>query len=280
MSENKNQWTEQELAYLMQNYEVMTQQEIANHLNRTRSAVNLKASRLGLKKGFEYNRHFFNIIDTEAKAYWLGFIWADGCVQINTKTNSGELSIELQVSDRGHLKKFNKCLDGNLQVRTRLRTGCFVGKYADKEYETAFIRLSSIDVANDLVNLGCVECKSHIVGLPNLSDQLMWHFLRGFFDGDGCVCYTDHKTNLRCDFASASQNLVNQLRNWLYKQGINTYVSIDRTKYRLCVAGKENNLKFLSILYDNATIYLDRKYYKQKNIRDSLTDGTTSCLAI
>lgn len=280
MSRNENQWTTQDLEYLKQNYDTMTQQEIANHLNRTRTAVNLKASRLGLKKGFEYNRHFFNNIDTEEKAYWLGFIWADGCIHINPKTNSGELSIELQISDKSHLKKFNKCLDGNLQVKTRIRTRCFGGKYADKEYETAFIRISSIEMINDLVELGCVECKSHVIGLPSLSDDLMWHFVRGFFDGDGCVCYTDHKTNLRCDFTSVSNDLVNQMRSWLYKQEINTYISLDRNKYRLCIAGKENNFKFLSTLYDNATVYLDRKYYKQKNIRESLIDRATSCLAI
>ena len=279
MSKNENQWTKQELEYLKQNYDTMTQLEIANNLNRTRAAVNLKASRLGLKKGFEYNRHFFKNIDAEEKAYWLGFIWADGCIKINPKTNSGELSIELQAPDKGHLKKFNKCLDGNLQVKTRIRTGCFGGKYADKEYETAFIRISSIEMATNLVELGCVERKSHVVGLPSLSDDLMWHFVRGFFDGDGCVCYTDHKTNLRCDFVSVSYDLVEQLRSWLYKQNINTYVSLDRAKYRLCIAGKENNLKFLSALYDHSTLYLDRKYYKQKNIRENLTDRAANCLA-
>lgn len=280
MSSNENKWTEQELNYLIQNYATMTQQEIADNLHRTRTAVNLKASRLGLKKGFEYDRHFFSQIDTEEKAYWLGFIWADGCVSINDKTNSGDISIELQVSDKNHLKKFNKSLGGNLQVKTRIRTNCFDGKYADREYETAFIRLSSIDMANDLVKLGCVERKSHIAGIPELPDDLMWHFIRGFFDGDGCVCYQDNKTNLRCDFTTVSTELVDKLRGWLYKQGVNTYVSMDNTKYRLCVAGRENNFRFLSALYDNATIYLDRKYYKQKNIRESLMDKTTSCLAI
>lgn len=280
MSTKKNQWTEQELEYLRLNYQTMTQKEIADKLNRTTTAVNLKASRLGLKKRFEYNRRFFSIIDTEEKAYWLGFIWADGCISIVPETNSGELRVELQVNDKNHLKKFNKSLNGNLQVKTRIRTNCFDGKYADREYKTAFLRVHSIDMVNDLVNIGCVEHKSYIIGIPNLNDELMWHFVRGFFDGDGCVCYIDNKTSVRCDFTSVSTNLVNKLRTWLYSQGINTYISMDRNKYRLCVAGKDNNFKFLSALYDNATIYLDRKYYKQKNIREHLSDPTTGCLAI
>ena len=280
MSTNINKWTEQELEYLILNYQTMTQKEIAEKLNRTTTAVNLKASRLGLKKGFEYNRHFFSIIDTEEKAYWLGFIWADGCVSRVPATNSGELRVELQVNDKNHLKKLNKSLNGNLQVKTRIRTNCFDGKYADREYETAFLRISSIDMVNDLINIGCVEHKSYIVGLPKLNDELMWHFIRGFFDGDGCVCYTEHKTNVRCDFTSVSTNLITQLRTWLYDHEINTYISMDQNKYRLCIAGKHSNFKFLAALYDNATIYLDRKYYKQKNIREHLTDKTMNCLAI
>ena len=50
------------------------------------------------------NEHIFDTIDTEEKAYWLGFIWADGALFKNEKANSGELSIELQLQDKEHLK--------------------------------------------------------------------------------------------------------------------------------------------------------------------------------
>lgn len=98
-------WSEEEIRFLKNNYKEMTYQELADKLHRTKSAVDLKINRLGLKKSkYTYNSNYFNVIDTPEKAYWLGFIAADGCVSINSKTNSGELTIKLQISDNDHLK--------------------------------------------------------------------------------------------------------------------------------------------------------------------------------
>ena len=64
------------------------------------------------KKGYDildfchfkkFNEHIFDIIDTEEKAYWLGFIYADGCISL--KTNAFEIS--LKYDDINHLNKFN-----------------------------------------------------------------------------------------------------------------------------------------------------------------------------
>ena len=58
-------------------------------------------------KQYKANFNFFDKIDDPKKAYWLGFIYADGGVSINLKNNSCELAIKLQASDANHLKKFN-----------------------------------------------------------------------------------------------------------------------------------------------------------------------------
>lgn len=270
MSRNSNPWTDEEIQFVKDNYETMTQREIAEKINRTESAVNIKASKLGLKKGYQFNRRYFQNIDSADKAYWLGFIWADGCITKVDATNSGELSIELQVTDIMHLKKFNKCLDGNLQVKTRIRSNCFKGQYADREYETAFIRVHSIDMVNDLEALGCSSAKSSIIGMPKISDEFMWDFIRGYFDGDGCVRYADprYPNEIRCDFTSVAEDLTNNLRAWLYENNVLTHIFHDRNKLRLTTSGTENAIKLLSNMYDNATIYLDRKYQKQIKIRN------------
>lgn len=267
----KQAWSDSEISYLKSNYNFLTQEQIANYLGRTKSAVNIKASKLGLKKRYEYNHDYFECIDSEDKAYWLGFIWTDGALIKNEKTNSGELSIELQLQDKEHLKKFNKSIDGNLQVKERTRSNCFSGKYKDNVYITCFIRVHSIKIVNDLIKLGCTPNKSATIGLPDLPENLMWHFIRGYFDGDGCVAYQDHKTNVRCDFTSISSSLINQLRTWLYQHGINSYITHDKNNLRLCIAGRDYNLLFLSKIYDNSTIYLSRKYQKQLQIRNHIT---------
>ena len=88
----------------------------------------------------------------------------------NEKANSGELSIELQLQDKEHLKKFNKSIDGNLQVKERTRSNCFSGKYKDNVYTTCFIRVHSIKIVNDLIKLGCTPNKSATIGLPDLPE--------------------------------------------------------------------------------------------------------------
>ena len=53
-----------------------------------------------------FDEHSFDVIDTEEKAYWLGFLYADGNVS-NTKN---EVGITLQSSDIKHLYKFKTFL--------------------------------------------------------------------------------------------------------------------------------------------------------------------------
>ena len=94
------QWTNDEIIFLKENYKTMTYKQMSEQLNRTKSAIDLKINRLGLKKDkYTYNHDYFENIDSPQKAYWLGFIYADGGVAIDDKTNSCELSIKLQASD-------------------------------------------------------------------------------------------------------------------------------------------------------------------------------------
>jgi hypothetical protein len=64
------------------------------------------------KMMYKFNREFFNVIDTEEKAYWLGFLAADGCIRKNKK-NSHQLVLKLSVRDMGHVVKFKKSLKSN-----------------------------------------------------------------------------------------------------------------------------------------------------------------------
>ena len=57
----------------------------------------------------KYNRHIFDTIDTPEKAYWLGFIIADGYLNINRRM----LRIKLGDIDKSHLIKYIEFLDGD-----------------------------------------------------------------------------------------------------------------------------------------------------------------------
>lgn len=260
-------WLECEIQFLKDNYKTMTYQEIADKLNRTKSAVDLKINRLGLKKSkYIYNHSFFNIINTQAKAYWLGFIYADGCVSHDTRTDSFELSIKLQEKDYEHLKKFNKDLNGNVPVSFYSKTLNY--KNQDREYGQCQIRLYSKEMVLDLISCGVVPNKSNSYTFPIIKDEnLIPHFIRGYFDGDGCIYLNKKKKLPDVNFTSNNLDFLLWLRKELYKNNINSYHCQERENtHRLYVRGMKNCDKFFNYIYKDATIYLDRKLKTKNNI--------------
>ena len=263
----KSGWSEEDLGYIRDNYQRLSVNEMAKILNRTPNAVKIKAQRMGCKK-YPYNckYDYFKSIDTMEKAYWLGFIYADGYVSINEKTNSGYVGIELQASDVKHLKKFNKSISGNYPITFSDRE-CQLND-SEKKHKMCKIKISSINMANDLIANGAAIDKTYTMQLPKLNDKLMSHFIRGYFDGDGCL-YISKKNRIRCQFDSVSNIFLEQLRQYLYSININSYLYISKHNegkykdlYRLEIAGTEYTQKFLQYIYDNNTICLDRKYKK------------------
>lgn len=114
-----------------------------------------------------FRENYFENIDSEDKAYWLGFIWADGYL------SKDSLEIEIHIKDKDHLVEFQEDL-------------CDNHKLYDRERQTTHscrLTLGSQKLISDLVNLGY---KNKLVPI-NLPEQLERHFIRGLFDGDGSV---------------------------------------------------------------------------------------------
>lgn len=268
------QWTNDEIDFLKENYKTMTYKQLSENLNRTKAAIDLKINRLGLKKDkYTYNHDYFSAIDSEDKAYWLGFILADGSV-FRGKNNSCELSIKLNLGDIEHLKKFNKCINGNNEIITFNRK-CNLN---DKYYDGCQIRLYSKKIVDDLSKFGIVQNKSLIVEMPsNIDERYIRHLVRGIFDGDGCITKNRRdngwtKNNyVKCDFTSGSVIFLNQLREKLYEYGIKSYVMKNHDEvWKLIIGGMKNCDTFLHFIYDDATIYLDRKFIKKQSLYNEL----------
>lgn len=260
-------WSDEEIEYIRENYQRLSVKEMAKELNRTPNAVKLKAERIGCKKyPYNCNYDYFKNIDTADKAYWLGFIYADGYVTINHNSNSGCVGIELQASDVDHLKKLNKNISGNYPI-TFYDKECELCNN-DKQHKMCKIRIFSINMANDLINNGATVDKTYTMSLPDLSDELMPHFIRGFFDGDGNL-YITKKNKIRCSFYSVNVDFLEQLKSYLYGNDINSYLYISKHNesnykdlYRLEIAGSEYTEKFLQYIYNDNQICLDRKFKK------------------
>lgn len=121
----------------------------------------------------------FDEIDTEEKAYWLGFIFADG----NISATDFRVTLNLSIKDESHLLKFKEFLKytGNISYTHGEHPGCRI-----------FFR--SKHMWNSLNNLGCTPAKSLTLNFPEQSvfkyPYLIKHFIRGYCDGDGFLgCY-------------------------------------------------------------------------------------------
>lgn len=123
-----------------------------------------------------YNRNIFNKIDNEEKAYWLGFIVADGYLNINKHM----LRIKLGNRDRSHLIKFIKFIGGNEEM---LKSEI----HSETGNENFYVSLYSKEVMNDLISLGIEQAKSGKEKVCNIDKKYYRDFIRGLWDGDGFI---------------------------------------------------------------------------------------------
>ena len=212
---------------------------------------------------FYHDFDFFEKIDTEEKAYWLGFMYADGYI-VNYKSKGyGERScgITLSIKDENHLKKF----------KTSIKATNPLNYYKKKNTNSEFVRLllKSEKTVLDLINKGCVPQKTKILKFPSnetIPKNLLRHFIRGYFDGDGCLSYHIRKNKIfpKITFLG-TMKFLNVLQNNLNKNIKTTILSDKRMKntYILSISTTDV-LDFLDYLYKDSSIYLDRKFNRYK----------------
>jgi len=256
-------WTDKEILYAVENRINKSYAEIGKDIGRTRNAVMVKLNRLGYKlDNYEFDKMYFDVIDTQDKAYWLGFIYADGNVYIFKKNNveiNYVMGIEISIKDIDHLKKFNESISGNLDIKTRDRK---IEGYSNV-YGMASIRVYSKEFVKNLQKQGVMENKSLKICFPSLEKELIPHFIRGFYDGDGSISIDKRSQQLRCNFTSGSKEFLNDLKNIFLGQGIRCYVGStykNSNSYTLGITGRDSTINFTNFIYQDASLFLERKH--------------------
>ena len=122
---------------------------------------------------YTLNEEFFSSIDTPEKAYWLGFLTADGCI----REDIGTVTLHLKAEDAEHLDKLQEALNSNYPVETLLRDNSVC----------ATLTVCSQRLVRDLVKLGLHANKTNTVQPWNAPTALLADYWRGVFDGDGCL---------------------------------------------------------------------------------------------
>ncbi len=228
---------------------------------------------------YSFNEHYFDIINDEHKAYWIGFIWCDGYMAIRNRNNrtSYEFKLTLKEDDCGHLEKFNKDIDGNYKVN--FYNYCGFGKELCTE---ARLLITNQHFGKTLVDqYGLIpyrsDCSKIIQSIPN---SLMKHFIRGVIDADGAFSkyqIIDKGYNVNKYMVSIGTNedilrvierhlMDNGLINILERKLQQRHIGGDGEYRILEISGKAQCLNVLNYIYKDAKIYLDRKYKKYLNI--------------
>jgi intein-encoded DNA endonuclease-like protein len=204
------------------------------------------------------NQSYFKQIDTNEKAYWLGFIYADGNVYQNASSYASVFNINLKSSDKYIIELIKKDMEYSGPIFTR--------KYKDDKYESAHgIAVCDKEFVDYLVNVGCIPRKSLTLKFPTV-DQLpvkfIPHFIRGYFDGDGCVTKKDK--NRISIFASmvGTLDMMENIREYLTDRGVKK-IGIHKHKNQFClvIGGMEELARYYSIIYAEKTDhFLARKH--------------------
>lgn len=194
---------------------------------------------------------YFKDIDTEVKAYYLGLIAADGCIS-KYKNSKVTFSIELESSDIDILNKLSIELCGfDSLVKTYSRIG---------RNNTSKIAFSDKIFTDNLINNGIIFNKTFKLEFPrNISNELIHHFIRGYFDGDGSVYFK--KDILHFNFVG-SKLFIPELNKYLFNIGIfnREYAIIDRGNFcSIHIGGVEQSKRFYNYIYNNSNFFLNRK---------------------
>lgn len=205
---------------------------------------------------YELNENYFEKIDSPEKAYWLGFIAADGCVY-QTGSGSSVLSFNLNVKDKNHLEKFLQAIESTANIKTI--KGCGFGTGTD----IASLQINSNKIVKDLNNLGIIQKKSLILNKPNIDEKFYNDWIRGYFDGDGSITVELPNGNSQINFLGTKEVLT-FIQEVLRPEKINKLQSngLNKNSFSLTYGGKQLILQLLNKFYKNPIIYLDRKYEK------------------
>lgn len=213
------------------------------------------------------NNKYFEIINTEDKAYWLGFITADGCIYKRKNGNSYTLYISLSSKDEKHLIKFKNDIESEHLIYKRKMT-----TLKGTDIESVRIAISNQDICNDLIKLGITERKSLTCRSPVVPDEvpleLERHFWRGVIDGDGTIGWYKRHNSRKGKYSLSlvgSYGIVDGFRDYCYKFVDSAAKVLKRENIYVFTQTESNAIKMCSILYDDSCIRLERKFDIYKN---------------
>ena len=209
------------------------------------------------------NAAYFSDIDTQEKAYWLGFIWADGSINKTAPRCSGPNRFTLSQieTESDHLQTFIQAIECSYTpvLRDRDRTP---GK------RTLVLNINSRPFCMALENLG-YGTKEQRTGIPPMPQELLHHFIRGYFDGDGCLSVYEQNHTRRQEWSlTGNEKLLVEIQKILNAEtSVSKNVKLKRYKRTTKAVGlrygRRSDIPALyEYMYKDATVYMESKHRK------------------
>lgn len=214
---------------------------------------------------YNLNEDYFKNINSQNKAYILGFIMADGCVCKSTinKKEPDRLIIQISYKDRHILEFIQKELNSNYKIKDFVPTATFSNNMMSS------LTINSTKLCKDLVALGVIPNKTGKESFPNIKENLKRHFIRGFLDGDGWITKSNNVTTI--GFVSNKEMLM-QIRKVIdFNLDIHGVATIhedsrddkkNKNIYYLNYSHRKDINQLKKYLYNKANFYLERKASK------------------
>lgn len=264
---------EQEIENIKRMYlkENKTPMEIGDKYNVQRHKINYLLKKYNIQKSvseakrkYEINEHYFDEINTPNKAYILGFLYADG---YNNRINN-TIVLSLDRKDEDILLKIREEVGSNKPIYHH----DYINQSDGIERHMSELNFASKHMCEQLERFGMIQNKTFEIDFPQfLSEELISHFIRGYFDGDGCACEYKDKTrksgNAFCISMMSSIQLCKNMQKYLNnKQNIDLKVNYPSGKKELNgiirTKSKSNITKFINYIYKDANLYMERKHKK------------------
>jgi hypothetical protein len=251
-------------------------QELADIFHYSRKTIKKKFLELNIKirsrgnsirKHKIFNENYFETVDTEEKAYFLGLLFSDGTNQI---TPRNRVRIQLVEQDSYILEKLSNIFYQKVVLYTSDKN--FRKNY--KHQVAKSFEIMSRKISEDLYAYGMVQAKSLILEFPKrLDSNLYRYFIKGMTDGDGHIALYKKKKYFNWGLIGTYDICINIQKIIKNDLNINTHMrkrnkNNDKNTYTLSIGGNVQLEKFLDWMYKNSSIHLIRKYNKYLELKN------------
>lgn len=234
--------------------------KIAKYFNANQSNIWKLLSKNNIKTRdkttYTVNESYFEKVDTQEKAYILGWMYSDGNVM------KDRWRIQIQQQDSYILEWIAKEVGYNGPLYTIPPRK----QHSGRKWQTC-LNVSRSKMVKDLEKLGCMMKKSLVIKFPDESvvpPHLKPHFIRGVFDGDGSVRRT-RKNSIQCGIIG-SRSFISGLISSLELDNLVYKLYERKSCLHLVFSKRKNAINFLSFIYNNSKIHLSRKFNIYANV--------------